>query len=302
MYKQLLIGLVLLLTPAALAQDAGDINGDGQVDPSDVSVLQDYLQGKGLFSDVQTVAADLNSDGRVDKRDLKALQVRLGLIAPPVDSSFDANARDQTQKVPSFELGIAGVVPEWVRGNWRFRSRILDSQGYGSVGIGATQDEAITLPGDLSGNYAVYKVVNGVPVEKYDRVCWQVLESNANYFKFIEQSRDRNATVIATTSEITNLGPGRARISLRSEVINPGFPPSSSFPSRNPGYGRNQGLGGGDLFSFLFGGGGNRSNFGGNEERPRIGDFSVRGGTMNREPGSERQRFSNVNLERLRCR
>lgn len=299
MYKQLLIGLVLLLTPAVLAQDPGDLNGDGQVDPSDVTVLQDYLQGKGLFSDAQTVAADLNTDGRVDKRDLKALQVRLGLIAPPVDSSFNANARDQIQKVPSFELGIAGVVPEWVRGNWRFRSRVMDGQGYGAGGIGSTQNEAITLPGDLSGNYAVYKVVNGVPVEKYDRVCWQVLESSASYFKFVEQSRDRNATVIATTSEITNLGPGRARISLRSEVINPG---NSSFSSRNPGYGRNQGFGGGDLLSLLFGGGGNRNNFGGYEERPRMGDFSVRGGNMNREPGSERQRLPNVNLESLRCR
>ncbi|WP_287128467.1 dockerin type I repeat-containing protein [Candidatus Cyanaurora vandensis] len=295
MHKKLWSIGLLLLVPAVLAQTAGDVNGDGQVDRGDVTVLQQYLKGQSLFSDNQTQAADLTGDGRVDNTDLKTLQRQLGLIPPDPQLQARANENDQvvssSARRPSFEAGIASVVPEWVRGRWTFTSRVTDARGGYEGAIGLRQKEAITLPGDLSGEYALYKVDNrGVPYEQFKRVCWQVLDSDEQSFQFVEQNRDRAGMVLSSTYEITNQSPGQARIRLRSEVLNPGS--LTSTPNRNQGGGI---LGG--LFGMIFGGGSAGLN-----SRPRLGDYSIRTGVMYREPGTERERLSAVDLEKLRCR
>jgi hypothetical protein len=103
------------------------------VDQTDLNALTQYLAGDVLWSTDQVNQADLNKDGQVDARDLALLQQRLGI-------------RPLTAKAKSFEVGVAQVIPEWVRGNWTFTSQVLETGGLSRMGS-PPQDEEISLPG-----------------------------------------------------------------------------------------------------------------------------------------------------------
>lgn len=48
----------------------GDINRDGKIDESDLQLVQDYIDGKITFDDIQKILADVNHDGVIDELDL----------------------------------------------------------------------------------------------------------------------------------------------------------------------------------------------------------------------------------------
>jgi hypothetical protein len=276
----------LLIPVAALAQEAGDLTGDGRVDAQDLTVLEQYLSGDGLLAEEQTRLADLTGDGRIDRRDVEVLRRRLGLAAAPDAPALSGGVRDERRRQPlrattdrsTFQLGLEEVIPEWVRGNWNFRSTILDVRGASFGASGPPLDESITLPGDLSRLYATYKVSTG---ERLERVCWQVESHSEERFQFQERLRDSHGAIFASTYDILNRGLGIAEIRIRTDVLDPGA----------------AGGGGGFIGGLLGGLFGLRPGSG-----LQAGDSYTRGGTMVRLPGSERQRLPQVDLESLRCR
>ena len=279
----LLVGL--FLSPGiALAQAAGDLNGDGRVDTEDVTILEQYLKGSRLLVDQELSQADVNRDGKVDNKDLEAIQKRLGIVASNSSAPIKTNQRgnrDESStlskegKTNTFQLGIAESVPEWVRGEWRFLSTVVEDRGFNDVGL--KHSEQITLPGDLSGQYQAYGDDTG---ERLERLCWQVVESDDRHFVFTEQSRfPSNGAVIRSTSNVTRLEPDQAQIRVRVEVLDPGRA------------GGSQGFLG-ELFGAIFGQSRNRS---------QAGDYYVREGSMTRTPGTEQRRLPDVDLSRLRC-
>ncbi|WP_218080273.1 dockerin type I repeat-containing protein [Anthocerotibacter panamensis] len=290
-------GTLLLYSLPLAAKAAGDINGDSRVDQTDLTVLENYLKGAELFSDSQTAQADLNGDGQVDVRDINVLRQRLGLAlvpepAPPsrtFDAKADQKLASQSQRgrgKPSFDLNVADVVPEWVRGAWSFRSRVVDDFGFDS--LNRVQPEQITLPGDLSGLYVTVKTSTG---ERLDRVCWQVNQYSDDRFSFTEQVRDRQGAIYSSTSVIENRGAGQAQITIRTEILDAGRP-FTSFGNERRG-----GLGG--LFGLLFG---SPARSFPSEDSLRVGYYNVRTGLMLRQPGSEQKRLQDIDLNKLRCR
>ncbi len=278
----MLSGIILVLPMAAWAQTAGDINGDGRADQADVTLLSNFLNGSELFSDAQAKRADLNRDRKVDAADAKALDRILNGESPVADEPADNNRTfNASAKKQSFELGLAKVVPEWVRGRWKFTSRIIESS-YG--GIGQTLDEQITLPGDLSGEYSVYNTSTG---EKFNRLCWQVLDYNEDTFSFMERDRNNAGRVVELKLDIINRGVGQSEVRITDRILDVGQT-STVFSNRNGGL--LQGI-----FGMIFGG-----SMGG-DSGVRRGDTSIRTAIMNREPGSETLRIPNTDLSKLRC-
>ncbi|MBC8120791.1 MAG: hypothetical protein H7Y22_03010 [Gemmatimonadaceae bacterium] len=285
--KGWMLGVLSALVPLGVwAQPAGvpglgDINDDGRVDQADLVVLDAYLDGSGLLTDDQTRRADFNADSRVDSKDGNALRQRLGVASVP-ERPLDARASTDSGSKPlrasaegaTFQLGLESVVPEWVRGTWRFNSTVVEDRGFNSPG--GNQREEISLPGDLSGLYNSYKVSTG---ERLERLCWQVNSYNEERFSFTERLRDGNATVFASTADITNEGPNQAQIRIRTEILDPGR------------------AGGGSLLGSIFG-----AIFGGGGGGIRTGDYNIRTGAMQRSLGSEKVRLQDVNLDALRCR
>lgn len=276
-----LVPLAVWAQPAGLT-GPGDINDDGRVDQADLVVLDAYLDGSSLLTDEQTRRADFNADSRVDSKDGNALRQRLGIASVPerpldarasTESSSSKPLRASTQGA-TFQLGLESVVPEWVRGTWRFNSTVVEDRGFNSQG--GSQREEISLPGDLSGLYNSYKVGTG---ERLERLCWQVNSYDEERFSFTEHLRDGNATVFASTADITNEGPNQAQIRIRTEILNPGR------------------AGGGSLLGSIFG-----AIFGGGGGGIQTGDYNIRTGAMQRSLGSEKVRLQDVNLDALRCR
>lgn len=294
----LVLGCFILLSPGiALAQAAGDLNGDGKIDTADVTALEEYLKGSRLLVDQELTQADVNQDRKVDNQDLEALQKRLGLIAskssPPVQTKQGEN-RDKSRKgvtngakeatTNTFQLGIAESVPEWVRGEWRFLSTVVEDRGFNDVGL--KHSEQITLPGDLSGQYQAYSDDTG---ERLERVCWQVNESDDRHFIFTEQSRfPSTGALIRSTANVTRQAPNQAQISVRVDVLDPGR-------VGRAGADESQGLLGG-LFGAIFG-----QPRAGNQGGSKPGDYYVREGSMTRTLGTEQRRLPDVDLSRLRC-
>ncbi len=292
-----LSGFVLLSPDVALAQAVGDLNGDGKVDTADVTALEEYLKGSRLLVDQELTQADVNQDRKVDNQDLEALQKRLGIVAsksstPVSTPNKQRENRDESRKgakngakeakTNTFQLGIAESVPEWVRGEWRFLSTVVEDRGFNDVGL--KHNEQITLPGDLSGQYQAYSDDTG---ERLERVCWQVTESDDRHFLFTEQSRfPSTGALIRSTANVTRLEPNQAKISVRVDVLDPG---------RIGRAGESQDLLGG-LFGAIFG-----QPRTGNQEGSKPGDYYVREGSMNRTLGTEQRRLPDVDLSRLRC-
>ncbi len=281
----LLLSGVFFFPGIALAQDAGDLNGDGKVNTEDVTILEQYLKGSRLLVDQELSQADINQDRTVDSQDLEALQKRLGIATSNSSAPIQTNQRRRDEsstvakegKANTFQLGIAESVPEWVRGEWRFLSTVVEERGFSDGN--RKHNEQITLPGDLSGQYQAYSDETG---ERLERLCWQVVESDDKHFVFTEQSRfPSNRAVIRSTASVTRLEPDQAQIRVRVDVLDPGQA------------GRSQDLLGG-LFGAIFG---QPSN--GN--RNQAGDYYVREGSMNRSPGTEQRRLPDVDLSRLRC-
>ena len=52
----------------------GDINKDGTIDATDLTLLQNYLLGNGSINKGDAILADLNYDGVVDTFDLVVLR------------------------------------------------------------------------------------------------------------------------------------------------------------------------------------------------------------------------------------
>jgi Dockerin type I domain len=282
----LLLSGFFLSPGIAWAQAAGDLDGNGKVDAQDVAVLEQYLKGSRLLVDQELSQADINQDRKVDSQDLQALQKRLGIATADTSAPIQTNQRrnrDESATVPregkrnTFQLGIAESVPEWVRGEWRFLSTVVEERGFNGTGL--KHNEQITLPGDLSGQYQAYSDETG---ERLERLCWQVVESDDKHFVFTEQSRfPSNRAVVRSTSNVTRLEPDQAQIRVRVEVLDSGQA------------GRSQDLLGG-LFGAIFG---QPSN----SNRNQAGDYYVREGSMNRAPGTEQRRLPDVDLSRLRC-
>ena len=76
-----LVGMLAAGTLGTVAAVAGgDINSDGKVDITDLSLLSLYLVDKREFSALQTKAADLDRDGAVALTDLAKLRQYLSKV------------------------------------------------------------------------------------------------------------------------------------------------------------------------------------------------------------------------------
>jgi len=272
----LISGILLTqLLPAVAQTSRGDLNSDGQVDAADAQLLDQYLKGSTLFSEEQTQQADINGDGTVNSQDRTALARQLNPDAVTADSP--------TNGVRNFNLGVAKVVPEWVRGGWDFNSQIIEGHG-GFASDGYQRGEFISLPGDLSGQYIVV-TNNG---ERLRRLCWQVDSYDDEHFQFTERLRDSRGGIYQMTNTINNQSTGQAKITIKVQIL--------VAPT-----GRTLSLGGGgdflnNLLGSIFGsGGGQQSSF-------QKGAYYIRTGTMYRRPDTENTRLPNVDLDQLRCR
>jgi hypothetical protein len=112
-------GVLLFLSPSAWAEGVGDLNGDGQVNPQDVTLLESYLGGSELLNDEQIPRADINADGVINAKDLQSLKRRVeGLKQGPkteqnasridLDSSSSGRVLDRKtgEPIPNAEVQI----------------------------------------------------------------------------------------------------------------------------------------------------------------------------------------------------
>ena len=121
--------------------------------------------------------------------------------------------------------------------------------------------------------------------ERLQRLCWQVDNYSDQQFSFTERNQDRRGNIFNSSVEVYSQGFGRAEVRIRTTIL---------------AVGSIQGGGGSggllnNILGVMFGGGGGSSS-------PQRGAYYVRGGRMNRDPGSERVRLPEVDLARLRCR
>ncbi|MDO5150350.1 MAG: dockerin type I repeat-containing protein [Oscillospiraceae bacterium] len=81
--------------------EAGDVNGDGKVDVTDLSVLSIALaDGKGL-AEAQLKAADVDRDGKAALSDLARIRQYLSKVIVSLDSASDENNQDNTDTAKS---------------------------------------------------------------------------------------------------------------------------------------------------------------------------------------------------------
>jgi Dockerin type I domain/CarboxypepD_reg-like domain len=112
-------GILLFLSLSTWAEGVGDLNGDGQVNPQDITLLESYLGGSGLLNDEQIPRADINADGVINTKDLQSLKRRVeGLKQAPqaeqnsnridLDSSSSGRVLDQKtgEPIPNAEVQI----------------------------------------------------------------------------------------------------------------------------------------------------------------------------------------------------
>lgn len=194
----------------------GDLNADSVIDLQDEHLLGRYLQGEVLLSEEQIRRADIDGDGQVDAQDDALLRARLGIAGAVPHPLLQVGIRSGGSQGTPFLLGVStlALIPDWVRGSWQFTSTVIEDHGFGT--LGSYQSERISLPGDLAGLYAGYRVDTG---ERLERVCWQVEENTRNHFVFSEHLRDHEGSLIASTADITRHAPGEATIRIRTEVL-----------------------------------------------------------------------------------
>ncbi len=73
----------------ALALEPGDVNGDGEVNIRDVTLVMQHILGLHTLAGEQIEAADVNDDGGVDIRDVtRIMQIALGLDDEQVVEEF----------------------------------------------------------------------------------------------------------------------------------------------------------------------------------------------------------------------
>lgn len=166
----------------------------------------------------------------------------------------------------STRLEVLQVVPEWVRGTWRYTSIVVKEQGFAN--LGRYRQEELTLPGDLSAFYYTHYDSG----ERLQRLCWQVNRHTDRFFSFTERLRDQRGAILESTAEITRVAPGRSAIRQRTLVLKAG------------GWTGTRARGG--LFEFADG---------------KSGASHLRTGLMIRDPGTENQPGAGVDLQKLRC-
>jgi len=97
----------------AVASRLGDVNGDGQVNEADVTLLREYLAGRALLSDGQILAADLDQDGRVTSADLQWLERQVGgnqaYVFPGQAGMGRVVDRRTGEPLPNVEIAIPGA-------------------------------------------------------------------------------------------------------------------------------------------------------------------------------------------------
>ncbi len=112
-------GILCFLSTSVWAEGVGDLNGDGKVNPQDVTLLEVYLGGAGLLNDEQIPRADIDGDGVVKGQDLQSLKRRVeglkkGIKAEQnasridLDSSSSGRVLDQKtgEPIPQAEVQI----------------------------------------------------------------------------------------------------------------------------------------------------------------------------------------------------
>ncbi|MGA7954010.1 MAG: dockerin type I domain-containing protein [Gloeobacterales cyanobacterium] len=112
-------GILLFLSPSTWAEGVGDLNGDGQVNSQDITLLEGYLAGSGLLNDEQIPRADINADGVINRQDLQSLKRRVEGIKQgskveqnasriDLDSSSSGRVLDQKtgEPIPNAEVQI----------------------------------------------------------------------------------------------------------------------------------------------------------------------------------------------------
>jgi Dockerin type I domain/CarboxypepD_reg-like domain len=85
---------LLSLSPSAWAEGVGDLNGDGQVDPRDITLMESYLGGSTLLNDEQIPRADVNADGVINAKDLQSLKRRVEGLKPVQKAEQSASRID----------------------------------------------------------------------------------------------------------------------------------------------------------------------------------------------------------------
>ncbi|UFP95761.1 hypothetical protein [Gloeobacter morelensis] len=197
---------------------------------------------------------------------LLVFAIRAG--AQTLDSTADTELSEPpTASPPALQLGIEKVIPEWVRGTWRYTSIIVEEKGFRN--LGRYRKEELALPGDLSPRYYTH-YDDG---EKLERVCWQVTRHTSDRFAFTERLKDSRGALLEDVVEITSVKPGQAAIRQRTVVL------------KAAGWTGKKRTGG--LFEHAPG---------------TSGAYHVRTGVMQRDPGSQGERLQEVDLDRLRCR
>ena len=148
----LLIPLLLVLAVQASADEVpGDLNGDGAVDGSDLTIVSDAL-GTSPPSDER---ADANGDGRVDVQDLAYVGQRFGAVPDdsddcpdtPTDSPVDGDGcpTEPPEPVPQSECNV--TVQKSFEGPQSVSWGIRDEEGQptGEFEEVLTETEIITI-------------------------------------------------------------------------------------------------------------------------------------------------------------
>jgi hypothetical protein len=126
------------LTPVRFSSTAtvmvGDVNGNNQVDIADLTTVIDFILGKIVLTESDSVKADFNKDGRIDIRDVVAMQNAL--------------------------LAVNGV-----------SARLGSAAASGVAGINSTQSGTGSSAGSIGGEFVLtdngirFNLTNTVPVK-----------------------------------------------------------------------------------------------------------------------------------------
>ena len=140
-----LLALAIALHPQLAAAESflsGDIDGNGQVNRTDLELLSGYLSGESTLVDDQIAAADVNNDGTITQADYTQLSSSIQAASPRInsevqlDSAYSGQVIDRATGEPLANVAVdipgAGV------------SVRTDSQGRFKLPENVPSDEILT--------------------------------------------------------------------------------------------------------------------------------------------------------------
>ncbi|MBW4696348.1 MAG: carboxypeptidase-like regulatory domain-containing protein [Aphanocapsa lilacina HA4352-LM1] len=146
MFRTLFFLALLALPPgAALAAEAGDIDGDGRVDAGDIQAIDAYLEGAVVLQDSQIASADADGDGKITRRDRDLLKRRVDGVA----LKGEARVGDGGGSKIDLTSADSGVVTD-------------KETGRPLAGVDVSlPDEGITVRTDSEGRFKLPKATGG---------------------------------------------------------------------------------------------------------------------------------------------